>query len=198
MFSSSFDPGLVFGSEAINLEDSILSAILGNPSPPETETSPPSPAQHPYPSWSIDYTTSPTISTDYLSVLPEQHMAVRLSDANLPTSSNPATFISYQYSAAAATRSDDLTDQLNFQYSSPQSPIHPLQPRFPLDLRPRSPIPEYFNASSSDTDSLDNDIDRKKSCRSPLQNIHDRVTAPYDYTEGYHFLMKHLPTRYVY
>jgi hypothetical protein len=30
-----------------------------------------------------------------------------------------------------------------------------------------------------------------------LQSIHDRVTAPYDYTQGYHFLMKHLPTRYV-
>jgi hypothetical protein len=24
------------------------------------------------------------------------------------------------------------------------------------------------------------------------------VTAPYDYTEGYHFLMKHLPSRCVY
>lgn len=32
-------------------------------------------------------------------------------------------------------------------------------------------------------------------CGSKLQSIHDRVTTPYDYTEGYHFLMKHLPTR---
>jgi len=32
---------------------------------------------------------------------------------------------------------------------------------------------------------------------SQLQNINDRVTMPYDYTEGYHFLMKHLPSRCV-
>jgi hypothetical protein len=32
---------------------------------------------------------------------------------------------------------------------------------------------------------------------SKWQGINDRVTTPYDYTEGYHFLMKHLPTRYV-
>jgi len=31
---------------------------------------------------------------------------------------------------------------------------------------------------------------------SQLQTINDRVTAPYDYTEGYHFLMKHLPSRF--
>jgi hypothetical protein len=31
---------------------------------------------------------------------------------------------------------------------------------------------------------------------SKLQSIHDRVNAPFDYTEGYHFLMKHLPTRF--
>jgi hypothetical protein len=30
-----------------------------------------------------------------------------------------------------------------------------------------------------------------------LQSINDRVTAPFDYTEGYHFLMKHLRSRYV-
>lgn len=33
---------------------------------------------------------------------------------------------------------------------------------------------------------------------SKWQGISDRVTAPYDYTEGYHFLMKHLPSRYVF
>jgi hypothetical protein len=32
---------------------------------------------------------------------------------------------------------------------------------------------------------------------SQLQTINDLVTTPYDYTEGYHFLMKHLPTRCV-
>lgn len=28
-------------------------------------------------------------------------------------------------------------------------------------------------------------------------SVYKSVTKPYDYTEGYHFLMKHLPTRYV-
>jgi len=95
-------------------------------------------------------------------------------------------------------------------------PIHPLQPRFPLDSRPRSPIPSTFdttkgtstgllsppssNASPGSTTSDPSgivDLVYPQSHGSKLQSISDRVAAPYDYTEGYHFLMKHLPTRCV-
>lgn len=46
LFNVSFDPNFSFGSEAANLEYSILSAILGNPSPPDSASgTAPSPSQ---------------------------------------------------------------------------------------------------------------------------------------------------------
>lgn len=84
--------------------------------------------------------------------------------------------------------------------SQPQGPLHPLQPRYPLDTRPRSPPASSFlhsaNAAATTSASISDPLpDMTRT--SQLQAIHDRVTAPYDYTEGYHFLMKHLPSRYV-
>ena len=47
LFNVPFDPNFAFGSEAANLEYSILSAILGNPSPPDSASgTAPSPSQH--------------------------------------------------------------------------------------------------------------------------------------------------------
>lgn len=46
LFNVPFDPNFTFGSEAANLEYSILSAILGNPSPPDSASgAAPSPSQ---------------------------------------------------------------------------------------------------------------------------------------------------------
>jgi len=122
--------------------------------------------------------------------------------------SNQSNFLTYPYTQPQAQLPEEISD-LSY-------PIHPLQPRFPLDSRPRSPIPSTFdttkgtstgllsppssNASPGSTTSDPSgivDLVYPQSHGSKLQSISDRVAAPYDYTEGYHFLMKHLPTRCV-
>ena len=122
--------------------------------------------------------------------------------------SNQTNFLTYPYVQAQAQPSEEISD-LSY-------PLHPLQPRFPLDSRPRSPIlgpfdvskgtstgllsPSSSNASPSSMTSVPSgtmDLVCPQSRGSKLQSINDRVAAPYDYTEGYHFLMKHLPIRCV-
>lgn len=224
MLSATFDPAYSFGSEAANLEYSILSAILGNPSPPDSATSPPPPAPSHYSSWpseSIDFAQSPPMgASGYGSSFGEPSITMPTSDASLSTSpSSSAHYLTYPY----PPRGDELGElPYPSQYQSPQSQTspHPLQPRYPLDARPRSPplstflqeptrdapsrgliSPPPSDASPSSTASVPTGLDtlvvRPRSAGSQLQTINDRVVAPYDYTEGYHFLMKHLPTRCV-
>jgi hypothetical protein len=99
---------------------------------------------------------------------------------------------------------------------------HPLHPRYPYDSATgcdptasfiRNPpqdglsrfaSPPMSNVSLSSTTSGPvggSDTHSTTPARPPssqLQTITDRVTTPYDYMEGYHFLMKHLPSRCVY
>jgi hypothetical protein len=195
-----FDPSFPFGSEAANLEYSILSAILGNPSPPQTTTSP-APSAPSYSSWPsddpMDFTASRN-SNDFGPSFPDQQIAVQPSDTTLSTSPT-ASFLTYPY--------PQPPEQEPLQYPSQfQQELHPLQPRYPLDNRPRSP---HFSTkesgqrgilspSHSSASSFGHVVPEHQSGGgSQLQNINDRVTMPYDYTEGYHFLMKHLPSRCV-
>ncbi|KAF8635239.1 hypothetical protein AX17_004012 [Amanita inopinata Kibby_2008] len=221
MLSNSFDPAFSFGSEAANLEYSILSAILGNPSPPASGTSPP-PQQSQYSTWPsdpLDFTTSPRLGaeTSYASTYSDTQLSsLQSSESTVSTSPGTVPYLTYGYTPQ---RSDDLSElQYSSQYSSsqPSGTPHPLQPRYPLDTRPRSPpmdtyilskdivtpstgllSPAPSNGSPITTSSIPHAVtDITPSSRSKLQNINDRVTAPYDYTEGYHFLMKHLPSRF--
>ncbi|KAJ7178369.1 hypothetical protein C8R43DRAFT_1117764 [Mycena crocata] len=196
-----FDPSFPFGSEAANLEYSILSAILGNPSPPDTTTSP-GPSVPPFSSWPSDdpmeFSASRN-SNEFGPSYPDQQIAVQPSDTTLSTS--PTTsFLTYPY--------PHPPEQEPLQYPPQfQQDLHPLQPRFPLDARPRSPPFAAKDASqrgiTSPSQSTGPSFARaipeqahQSSGGSQLQNINDRVTMPYDYTEGYHFLMKHLPRRF--
>ncbi|KAJ7072149.1 hypothetical protein C8F01DRAFT_1102747 [Mycena amicta] len=175
-----FDPSFPFGSEAANLEYSILSAILGNPSPPNSTSTPSAP---PYTSWasedSMDIATS-RASNEFSATFSEPQMAVQPSDTTMATSPT-SSYLSYPY--------PQPPDQEYIQQFQQPQEIHPLQPRFPLDGRPRSPpYPERSPRAIVATSFAQGG--------SQLQNINDRVTMPYDYTEGYHFLMKHLPSRF--
>ncbi len=162
VFAPSYDPNFPFGSEAANLEYSILSAILGNPSPPDSSNTPP-PDFWP----SVPY-NPPFLTYPYQ----DQPQPQPQSDpSQQPDTIQPELT---ELSPDASTTVDDLES------------LHPLQPRFPLDARPRSP-PLFVDVIS---DSVDTPA-------SNLQTINDRITKPYDYTEGYHFLMKHLPSRSV-
>lgn len=224
LLSTAFDPNFAFTSEAANLEYSILSAILGNPSPPESASSPPpqpppAPQYSSWPSDTIDFATSPQLgasSNTFASTYGEPQMSTQQSDSLSTSPGNSAHYLTYPY--PHASRPDDLTD-ISYGTESPytSSGLHPLQPRYPLDMRPRSPPATVFlhNPSSKDATTRGllspppstcspssaasvptgiTDI-AAPACSSKLQSIHDRVTMPYDYTEGYHFLMKHLPTR---
>ncbi|KAH6914385.1 transcription activator of gluconeogenesis ERT1 [Coprinopsis sp. MPI-PUGE-AT-0042] len=202
LLASTFDPVgsfAAFGSEAANLEYSILSAILGNPSPPDSTGSPPpipSHAQYNWPAEPLDFTTS------YASSYSDTQQPSMASDSVVPTSPTNQ-YLNYAF----AQQNEEPQDQ--------SGPLHPLQPRFPLNQRPRSPpagpltyegdstkgllTPPLSNASPIAASAVPLGVaetTRPESALPHLQSINDRVTKPYDYTEGYHFLMKHLPTRF--
>ncbi|KAF8348318.1 transcription activator of gluconeogenesis ERT1 [Amanita rubescens] len=213
LLSSSFDPAtFAFDSEVAGLEYSILSAILGNPSPPASETSPP-PQQQPYPSWSsdpVDFTTSPKLSGYASSYSDTQISSLPLKSTLTAISSGGPPYLAYGYTQQ---RSEDIELQYQSQYSSNQPPDFTSS----ITATPRSPhgdayisgkdavtsntgllSPAPSNASPTAATSVPLAVaaDLSVSSRSKLQNINDRVTRPYDYTEGYHFLMKHLPNRF--
>ncbi|KAJ7268749.1 hypothetical protein B0H12DRAFT_1096488 [Mycena haematopus] len=191
-----FDPSFPFGSEAANLEYSILSAILGNPSPPETSTSPDP--------------SAPPGGGEYGAGFNEAQIVVQPSETTISTS--PTTgFLGYAYPQTQQEEAMQYSAQFQQQQ---QGEPHPLQPRFPLDTRPRSP---HFSSKDSalssfaaahahpphphphphpDLQQHHQQHQQQTQSGSQLQNINDRVTMPYDYTEGYHFLMKHLPSRF--
>lgn len=179
MFDQNFLP---FGSEAANLEYSILSAILGSP---DSSNSPPSQT---YPTWN-PAETMPFMQPSYTSPFSETRLPIQPSDPS------PATgLFGYSYQDPQPPQSD-LTDlQLPSTFSQ-TDPLHPLQPRYPLDMRPRSPTVALLDASHSRLAALNHQGTLSSS--SKLQGINDRITKPYDYTQGYHFLMKHLTSRCV-
>ncbi|KAJ3814811.1 transcription activator of gluconeogenesis ERT1 [Lentinula lateritia] len=205
-FEVPFDSNFPFGSEAANLEYSILSAILGNPSPPQGDSTPPPT----YPGWpSSDpllASQSPTFSSTFPTSL----------SSNLAASPTTA-YLTYQYQEPPRTSELSQVQYPPFQQSvnTPNTTPQPLQSRYSLDSRAKSPpysvfidetshgllSPPHSNASPSLTPSVVRSTDSAASTStctpgSKLQSIHDRVTKPYDYTEGYHFLMKHLPIRF--
>jgi hypothetical protein len=195
MFNVSFDPNYSFGSEAANLEYSILSAILGNPSPPES-----SPPQQPYsstlpsssnPEWPNDPQQPSQVDpySEY-SAYPSQSLPESDPISNQPTDSafaTESTFYNTTYPQAlpntdqsyVALPQDERSSALRPQYRA-RSPSQTVPTRTSTTHAPNSPASESSGAA-----------------RSVVQTINDCVTAPYDYTEGYHFLMKHLPNRCV-
>ncbi|KAL0578747.1 Transcriptional regulator of nonfermentable carbon utilization [Marasmius crinis-equi] len=216
-FDVPFDANFPFGSEAANLEYSILSAILGNPSPPQDSQTPPPSSFSTWPSADSFSIQSPqqlsSLSASYTDSL-------QPSSSITQPSTNDSSFLNYSYSqqprVAADSKPDSAAQPQTEKSAQPDTSLHPLQPRYPLDARPKSPplpifldeaIPNHGLLSppqSNPSPSLSNtsdlnffgSMDLKGRPASKLQSINDRVTKPYDYTEGYHFLMKHLPTRF--
>jgi hypothetical protein len=114
-------------------------------------------------------------------------------------------------------RPEEVELQYAAQYSSsqPSESAHSIQQqqRYPLETRPHSPPIDAYVSGKPITTSSTGLLSPAPSSASPvttspippvladlprseLQSINDTVTKPYDYTEGYHFLMKHLPTRF--
>ncbi|EIN11889.1 hypothetical protein PUNSTDRAFT_50722 [Punctularia strigosozonata HHB-11173 SS5] len=205
LFNVSFDPNFPFGSEAANLEYSILSAILGGPSPPEvdleqalrdelalTELHANNDAEgldtrghegspEPYmqtlmePSWPV---SSPLASTLPLAAL-----------GDFPSAYRNRTYGSSQLSVAPGQTTGDADgladDFITLQYSPQQERE---QHQSLLSTSPRLGSARLFS------DSVDSgEFGADKAVKS---SVYEKVTAPYDYTEGYHALMKHLSSRF--
>lgn len=144
MLTSSFDPNYTFTSEAANLEYSILSAILGNPSPPDSATTPPPDLQ--YPRWSsesIDMTAN--MSPPYT----DSQMSLQQSDSGLPNANgNSAHYLSYPFSPGQSASPTELA--YSASYSSQTSAVQPLQGRYSVDHQSRSPVTSMHLSASKD------------------------------------------------
>jgi hypothetical protein len=250
LFNVPFDPSFSFGSEAANLEYSILSAILGNPSPesqpeaqsPQIQYTPGVPGS----TWTPDslsqsqYNQSPIMGANgYGSSYAEQQpMLIQPSDT---LSASPASQMSPQFMEPYpampqyqhSPKEQSANQQQQMQYAQPYAPhhqqqrqpsqqpqqpvaMHPLEPRYPREFHPSpsstSAPPVFGRSSSRDSMILGSPTasnspastpvnasytDGTESRGSHLQRIHARVTRPFDYTEGYHVLMKYLKSRCV-
>jgi hypothetical protein len=136
LFNVPFDPHFPFGSEAANLEYSILSAILGNPSPPDSASgTAPSPSQHPlHPSAPCStWSPEPLHAQPHYQPAPQQPYPfaepTRLSipEPTLAATAHPSpttAFISYS--------------PTQFSRPSQDSPVEPTYPPpYPPSLPPR-------------------------------------------------------------
>ncbi|KAH7911995.1 hypothetical protein BJ138DRAFT_1149410 [Hygrophoropsis aurantiaca] len=220
LFNVSFDPNFTFGSEAANLEYSILSAILGNPSPPDSGTAPSPPQPHytqnvPSSAWSPEplppsqYGPNPN-TNEFGSPFGEQApLVIPPSETTLSSRTSPTYMSNYSPSQLQPLQDHlpELQYPANYHEGHSQSVTapHPLQPRYPRHGM-NSGSTGYIRAQSKEAGphSLVSSSSSRPSptpSNSVPYNTGDQpssinVTAPYDYTEGYHFLMKHLPTRF--
>jgi len=134
MLASSFDPNFPFGSEAANLEYSILSHILGNPSPPDSSATPPPDLQ--YSRWSTD---SIELTSSLTPTYAENQMAIQQqSDSLANANGNAAHYLTYPYPSDQQPAGPELAYQT--PYSSQTSSAQQLQGRYSVEERSRSPV----------------------------------------------------------
>ncbi|GJE92184.1 hypothetical protein PsYK624_083370 [Phanerochaete sordida] len=211
-------------SEAANLEYSILSTILGNSPDSGTSAGSPGAAQQQPGQASTSYVAQPSSTNMVNGAWPassngysEQQPA-----ASAPTAA-PNGYIAPQYQLPAPTNETTPVQDQELQYSeyvanqgrpaqpaslgsyqgqAAQTPVIQVAPSA-VQLVQRQPAVAATRSSSTSL------IDRSVSAGTaswvgpaPSEvgyhdgtSVYKSVTRPYDYTEGYHFLMKHLPTR---
>ena len=148
LFNVSFDTNFTFGSEAANLEYSILSAILGNnPSPPESGGTAPSPSQpqqvpEPLPNstWSPEpLHTQPQYmqaTSTFGSPFGDQaQLSMPQTDA-LSASQQPSTFLASYPPAQLYPRTASPALQYPYAQPQPQMPVpsHPLAPHYSRNI----------------------------------------------------------------
>ncbi|TFY58137.1 hypothetical protein EVG20_g8271 [Dentipellis fragilis] len=236
LFNAPFDPAFPFGSEAANLEYSILSAILGNPSPDSQHTTSPPPA-HSYASstWPSDSLGTPSLTSaatadpnDFLTSpgglgstrdVFDQESSLGLalaadnasSRANIPAAdflvpaaaySPPPPQASRKPASATSSPTVSMAPHPAMGYPAqppPQpagEPLHPLAPRWPPSTTDSTYVFCPDTAPRSRTAAFSSMSGMELARQRTSQEVYETVTAPYDYTEGYHFLMKYLPKRF--
>jgi len=252
LFNVPFDPNFSFGSEAANLEYSILSAILGNPSPPDSGTAPsppqlPSsinvpPSQNSGPTAPQNATQNPNPPASTSDDAPSQGQtgAANSQPPPPPWSAESGSYDAYREQLALAPNSPPfMTGYSPTLMPATSQPEGVQQERF-------SPVYDQQQATSPSEQDADTAASQQqngshapngrhtkevsssragaggnKGAETQTQTLQSvsrtssagptpspggytgeyvpsamHVTAAYDYTEGYHFLMKHLPRRF--
>ncbi|KZV63664.1 hypothetical protein PENSPDRAFT_201697 [Peniophora sp. CONT] len=197
LFSSSlsFDPTFSFGSEAANLEYSILSAILGKPSPesqPEASTnSPASAAPNPAdlnawdPSVFASGASAPAHTFD--TSPGGLYTGEDFPGANFLAS--PAMANSLQ--PGPAPTSAEQSSATGVSLESTSQPLHPLAPRLPPSTADSSYV---FGPAAFDRHDGHAEIGTGAVVRG--DEVYGAVTKAYDYTKGYHLLMQTIRHRF--
>lgn len=192
----SFDPAFSFGSEAANLEYSILSAILGKTSPDSQHDSVNSPPNSAPPAADFASTWAPD------AFIPSASAGTSGFEASPGALYAGEDFPGSNFLASPALRSavppmpqlhpTTLAGALESSQSS--QPLHPLAPRWPAPTTNSTYVfgPAAFDRESSLSLSEYGNVGSSRG-----DEVYAAVTRPYDYTEGYHFLMKILPHRWV-
>ncbi|KDQ57828.1 hypothetical protein JAAARDRAFT_35522 [Jaapia argillacea MUCL 33604] len=231
LFNISFDPNFSFGSEAANLEYSILSQILGSspepaPATPHTSTF----ASSAWPAEPLSPLASESQYSQQLdgsndgyatsSAYGEQPLSVQPSDTTLsPESRASPNFMMLSYPTPSQLQEQhpqlhQKESQLRYpsSYTQSTSSLQSYSSHYSkersVSLASDTTSQYYTNASKSsdvglvspplsvDSPSTESGSGPASAHPSSVTSIYDCVRTPYDYTEGYHFLMKHLPSRF--
>jgi hypothetical protein len=209
LFNVSFDPNFPFGSEAANLEYSILSAILGGPSPPEVDLEQAlrdelalTELHAKHDAEGLDTRGHDGSPEPYMQTLIEPHWpegsplvgTLQLAAAgDLPTGYRARALSGAQLAVAPGQTTGDTDgllladDFITLQYSPQQEreQHHSL-----LSASPRLTSARLLSMDGPDGGKVGEE-------RTVKSSVYEKVTSAYDYTEGYHALMKHLSSRYV-
>ncbi|VDB89228.1 unnamed protein product [Peniophora sp. CBMAI 1063] len=201
LFSSSlsFDPTFSFGSEAANLEYSILSAILGKPSPesqPEASTNspasaPPNPTD--FNAWDPSvFASGASASATTFDTSPGGLYTTGEDFPGANFLASPAMASSLQ--PAPAPTSADQSSVVGAALESVSQPLHPLAPRLPPSTADSSYVfgPAAFDRHDGHTEIEGPGV----GAVARGDEVYGAVTKAYDYTKGYHLLMQTIRHRF--
>ncbi|KAG9052395.1 Transcriptional regulator of nonfermentable carbon utilization [Serendipita sp. 407] len=221
-FGSSFS----FGSEATNLEYSMLSAILGN-TVDEAVVSLPPPS---YPTLSHPQVSQPQVSSGFSATGQESWSTVATGQQPGPTIPRPTSSIYHNHSetpidltilppevsapASAGGLGSSYPPQQQ-QFSAPstsflrtnheqqatappsnlsqqhqqQQQQHQQQQQYSSILLDPPPPPEHVEPSQPQSHGI---LHADAHTKARISDVYRSVTKPYDYTQGYHFLMQYV------
>ena len=124
--------------------------------------------------------------------------------SQFPPPANGTSSQGYTEYAAGQPQQSQTSSLSNYAGQAPQQPANQVPPTAGQLVQRQPPIAP---TRSSSTTLIDRSVSAgTASWAGPAPSdlgfqdgasVYKSVTKPYDYTEGYHFLMKHLPTRWV-
>ncbi|KAF8520427.1 hypothetical protein BU17DRAFT_46854 [Hysterangium stoloniferum] len=207
LFNLAFDPAYTFGSEAVNLEYSILTAILGNPSPPKPSRPSAAEASYIRPGISNQQDSLPYgVDTRPQDPIPDHSQSQGLPPLSPPPSnSSPGTphlgenDFAFQLPApgqSALMQQQQLQEQQQQRTAvSRASHIHQT-PQWGFSNGSSISAPDNarnYTGGPAVVPSINGGSTQNDR---PASNIYDSVVKPYNYMQGYHDLMQHLHERF--